>query len=156
VHELFEQQVRKTPDAIAAISDAGSMNYRELNRRANRLAHALRELRVGPDIRVGLCVERGLEMMVGLLGVLKAGGAYVPLDPAYPAQRLQFMLEDSGAMVLLTQAHLLGLFAGIEIGVSVVELEEKTQQGNNTHNHEETDLPPHILGLTCNHLAYVI
>ena len=77
-----------------------------MNRRANRLAHYLRELGVKPDERVAICVERGLEMVVGLLGILKAGGAYVPLDPDYPAERLRYMLEDSGPAALLTQGHL--------------------------------------------------
>ena len=82
------------------------LSYRELNGRANRLAHYLRELGVGPDERVAICAERGLEMMVGLLGVLKAGGGYVPLDPAYPEERLQYMLDDSAPVALLTQGSM--------------------------------------------------
>src|SRR5215467_4169657 len=105
-HELFEEQVKKTPKAEAVVFEDASLSYEELNRRANRLAHYLRELGVKPDERVAICVERGLEMVVGLLGILKAGGAYVPLDPEYPAERLRYMLEDSGPVALLTQRHL--------------------------------------------------
>jgi amino acid adenylation domain-containing protein len=103
---LFEAQVERTPDAIAVLCENQQLTYRELNRRANQLAHHLRKLGVGPDVRVGICIERSLEMVVGLLGVLKAGGAYVPLDPEYPRERLVFMLEDSHAAVLLTQKRL--------------------------------------------------
>jgi amino acid adenylation domain-containing protein len=105
-HELFEAQAARTPDAVALRHAGGSLTYRELDERANRLARHLRGLGVGPDARVGLCLERGPELMVGVLGILKAGGAYVPLDPAYPAERLAYMLEDSAARVLLTQASL--------------------------------------------------
>jgi len=105
-HELFEAQVAKTPEALAVVYEAEELTYDELNRRANQLGGYLRELGVGPDERVGICVERGLEMIVGLLGILKAGGAYVPLDPKYPRERLAFMLEDAQVPVLLTQEHL--------------------------------------------------
>ena len=105
-HEHFERQAANAPDAVAVTLGAEQLSYRELNARANRVAHALRRLGVGPDVMVGLMVERSLEMMVGLLGILKAGGAYLPLDPSYPAERLAFMLEDSAAPVLLTQQHL--------------------------------------------------
>ena len=103
IHELFEEQVERTPEAVAAVFEEAAISYEELNRRANRLAHYLSELGVRPDDRVAICVERSFEMIVGLLGVLKAGGAYVPLDPAYPAERLQHMMIDSGAVVLVTQ-----------------------------------------------------
>jgi amino acid adenylation domain-containing protein len=101
LHQLFEAQVERTPDAIAVIFGDQRLTYRELDRRANHLAHHLRTLSVGPDVLVGLCVERSLEMMIGLLGILKAGGAYVPLDPSYPPERLAFMLADSQAPILL-------------------------------------------------------
>jgi amino acid adenylation domain-containing protein len=104
VHELFEAEVEKGPGAVAVEHGEERLTYAELDAQANRLAHHLRALGVGPEVPVGLCVERSLEMVVGLLGVLKAGGAYVPLDPAYPAERLSFMLEDAGVPVLLTQA----------------------------------------------------
>jgi amino acid adenylation domain-containing protein len=106
LHELFDAQAERTPDAIAVVFEDQQLTYRELNRRANQLAHYLRRLGVGPDVLVGICVERSLEMVVGLLGVLKAGGAYVPLDPAYPRERLAFMLEDAKVSVLLTQQRL--------------------------------------------------
>ena len=88
-------QVEKTPDAIALVFEDQQLTYRELNSRANQLAHYLHKLGVGPDMLVGICMERSIEMIVGLLGILKAGGAYVPLDPCYPKERLGFMLEDT-------------------------------------------------------------
>ncbi|PRA10312.1 condensation domain-containing protein, partial [Pseudomonas sp. MYb13] len=107
VPQLFEAQVLAQPNAPALRFNDLSLNYAELNRRANRLAHRLIEAGVGPDVLVGLAVERSIEMVVGLLAVLKAGGAYVPLDPEYPRERLAYMLDDSGVKLLLTQAHLL-------------------------------------------------
>ena len=104
--ELFAVQVGKTPDAIAVVFEDQQLTYRELDARANQLAHHLRGLGVDAEVIVGLCVERSLEMIVGLLGILKAGGAYLPLDPAYPPERLAFMIEDAGATVLVTQAAL--------------------------------------------------
>ncbi|QRN95172.1 non-ribosomal peptide synthase/polyketide synthase [Archangium violaceum] len=103
LHTWFEQQVERAPDARAVTFQGEHLTYRELNQRANRLAHHLRRLGVGPDEVVALCLERSLEMVVGILGILKAGGAYLPLDPAYPSERLAFMLEDSGARVVVTQ-----------------------------------------------------
>ena len=93
--ELFAAQVARTPDAVAVVFEEQSLSYGELDARANQLAHHLRALGVGPEVVVGLCVERSLEMVVGLLGILKAGGAYLPLDPDYPAERLAFMLADA-------------------------------------------------------------
>ena len=107
IHELFEAQVKRTPEAIALQFEGQQLTYRELNNRANQVAHYLRSLGVGPEELVGLCVERSLEMVVALLGILKAGGAYVPLDPDYPKERLAFMLEDAHVSVLLTQKSLL-------------------------------------------------
>ncbi|HEU4508037.1 MAG TPA: amino acid adenylation domain-containing protein [Pyrinomonadaceae bacterium] len=107
IHQLLEQQVDRTPDAIAVVIDHAQITYRDLNDRANRLAHHLRGLGVGPETLVGICVTRSIEMVVGLLGILKAGGAYVPLDPAYPHERLSFMIEDARVCVLLTQQALL-------------------------------------------------
>ncbi len=106
IPQLFEEQVQLTPEAVAVVFEGEQLTYRELNRRANQLAHYLQHLGVGPEVLVGICVERSLDMVVGLLGILKAGGAYVPLDPTYPPERLVFMLEDTQAPVLLTQAHL--------------------------------------------------
>ena len=105
--ELFAAQVARSPDAIAVIFEEERLCYRELDRRANRLAHHLRARGVGPETVVGLCLARSLDLIVGLLGILKAGGAYLPLDPDYPPARLAFMLEDAGAEVLVTQDALL-------------------------------------------------
>ena len=106
VHQLFEERVERTPDAVAVIYEDTQLTYRELDERANQLAHELQTLGVGPETRVGICVKRSLEMMVGLLGIHKAGGCYVPLDPKYPRERLEFMLEDAQAPVLLTEDKL--------------------------------------------------
>ena len=103
---LFAAQAAATPDAVAAVCEGNTLSYRELDARANRLAHHLRALGVGPEVVVGLCVERSLEMLIGLIAILKAGGAYLPLDPGYPRERLAFMLSDAGAPVLLTQQAL--------------------------------------------------
>ncbi|VVM96644.1 non-ribosomal peptide synthetase [Pseudomonas fluorescens] len=107
VHELFEVQTAQSPDAIALIFDGQSLTYAQLNARANRLARTLLAQGVGPEVLVGVAVDRGLELIVALLAVLKAGGAYVPLDPQYPRDRLLCMIEDSGSRLLLTQSHLL-------------------------------------------------
>ncbi len=101
VHELFEQQVEQTPEAVAVVYEGEQLSYEELNRRANQVAHYLREMGVGPEVKVGLCVGRGLEMVVGLLGVMKAGGAYLPLDANYPQERLAYMIEDAECNVTL-------------------------------------------------------
>ncbi|MGG7637555.1 non-ribosomal peptide synthase/polyketide synthase, partial [Pseudomonas sp. ES1] len=107
VHQLFEAQVARQPQALALLSGDAQLSYAELNAQANRLARHLRSLGVGPDVLVGIAVERGLSMIVGLLAVLKAGGGYVPLDPEYPRDRLLCMIEDSGTQLLLTQQPLL-------------------------------------------------
>ncbi|HEX2618262.1 MAG TPA: AMP-binding protein, partial [Flavobacteriales bacterium] len=101
IHELFEAQVQRTPEATAVVFEGRSLSYAELNAQSNRLAGYLKDLGVGPEVRVGICAQRGLEMVVAVLASLKAGGAYVPLDPAYPNERLMYMLQDSGAAVLL-------------------------------------------------------
>jgi amino acid adenylation domain-containing protein len=106
VHELFALQAARTPQNIAVTFEGNSLTYQELNARANRLAHYLIKLGIGAEVRVGICVDRSLETLVGLLGIIKAGGTYLPLDPNYPSERLGFMLEDSHAPVLLTQAKL--------------------------------------------------
>ena len=106
IHHLFEAQAKKTPDATALIFGTHQLTYRELNRRANQLAHHLQSLGIGPDELVAIFMDRSVDMLVGLLGILKAGGAYVPLDPTYPIERLKYMLQDSGARILLTQTSL--------------------------------------------------
>src|SRR5262249_33253568 len=93
--ELFAAQVGRTPDAVAALFEDQRLTYAQLDARANRLAHHLRAAGVGPEIVVGLCLERSLEMLIGLIGILKAGGAYLPLDPSYPRERLRFAIEDA-------------------------------------------------------------
>ncbi|ODG99848.1 non-ribosomal peptide synthetase [Nostoc sp. KVJ20] len=106
IHQMFEMQVERSPQGIAVVYENTQLTYQQLNQRANQLAHHLRTLGVGPDVLVGICLERSLEMIVGLLGILKAGGAYVPLDPTYPSERLAFILEDTQTPVLLTQEKL--------------------------------------------------
>ncbi|MEE9255025.1 MAG: amino acid adenylation domain-containing protein, partial [Pseudomonadales bacterium] len=112
LHGLFEAQAARTPEAVALEFDGDQLSYGELNRRANRLANHLRDLGVAPEVLVAVCIERSAEMVVALLAVLKAGGAYVPLDPSYPRNRLEYMLSDSGAGVLLTQRRLAGRLSG--------------------------------------------
>lgn len=106
MHSLFEAQAEQTPESVAVVSGEQSLTYRELNARANQLAHYLQALGVGPEIPVGVCMDRSADLIVALLGILKAGGAYVPVDPDYPAERLAFMLEDASVPVLLTQERL--------------------------------------------------
>ena len=153
IHELFEAQVARTPDAVAVVYEEQELSYGELNRRANQLAHYLQELGVKPDGRVAIAVERGPEMMVGLLGVLKAGGAYVPLDPAYPRERLSYMLADSGAAVLLTQGHVRERFEEIRKEMSVLDLSEAPPEWA---DRAETNPDRASSGLNSQHLAYII
>jgi amino acid adenylation domain-containing protein len=105
-HQIFEAQVEQTPDAIAVVFENQELTYRELNIRANQLAHYLHQLGVMPEVLVGICLERSIDMIVGVLGILKAGGAYLPLDPTYPTERLKFMLEDAQLTILLTHSSL--------------------------------------------------
>ncbi|HEX8692393.1 MAG TPA: amino acid adenylation domain-containing protein, partial [Longimicrobium sp.] len=149
LHELFEAQVERTPDAAALTFEDQTLTYAELNARANRLAHHLRGRGVGPDVRVGLCVERSLEMMVGLLGVLKAGGAYVALDPEYPEERLRYMLVDSEPALLLTHGSAAERLGGL--GVPVVAL---GRDASSWADRPATN--PGRGGLTPHHLVYVI
>jgi amino acid adenylation domain-containing protein len=107
IHELFEEQVECNPDALAVVQDNHQLTYGDLNTRANQLAHYLRKLAVGPEVLVGICLERSLEMIVGLLGILKAGGVYLPLDLSYPKERLEWMIKDSGVGVLITLESLI-------------------------------------------------
>src|SRR5262249_8611769 len=139
-------------EAAAVAGGSEEVSYNELNRRANRLAHYLRKLGVRPDDRVGICVERSLEMVVGLLAILKAGGADVPLDPGYPEGRLRFMLQDSGPRVLLTQWHLRERFAPMEPGLRVIDLREIAGWEKEAESNPEAA----GVGLSSQHLAYVI
>ena len=122
IHQLFEQQVERTPEAVALISDEQAVSYAELNEKANRLAHHLRARGVGPEALVGVAVERSAEMLTALLGILKAGGAYVPLDPAYPAERLRLMMADSGLKTLVTQQSVSEKFLPAD-GLLVVDMD---------------------------------
>ncbi|MFL5382416.1 MAG: amino acid adenylation domain-containing protein, partial [Longimicrobiaceae bacterium] len=121
LHELFAEQAARTPEALAVVSGEDALGYRELDACANRLARRLAGLGAGPEVRVGICLERGPEMVVAMLAVLKAGAAYLPLDPDYPAERLAYMLADSGARVLVTQASLRGLLPAE--GVRIVRVD---------------------------------
>src|SRR5262249_44827883 len=105
-HELFLEQMERTPEAVAVIYEEERLTYHELNERAGRLAHYLGDLGVGPEVVVGICMNRSLDLIVSLLAVLKSGGAYLPLDPSYPRRRLTFMIEDAAVTVLLTESHL--------------------------------------------------
>jgi amino acid adenylation domain-containing protein len=127
VHQMVEAQVDRTPGAVAVIFERERVTYAELDRRANRLASRLRELGVGPDALVGLCVDRSVDMVVGVLGILKAGGAYVPLDPTYPQERLAFMAADAGLAVLVTQGDLATLLP--ESRAEVVRLDGTSGDG---------------------------
>ncbi|MGO2452252.1 amino acid adenylation domain-containing protein [Pseudomonas taetrolens] len=124
VHQLIEAQAAIRPEATALIFADTTFSYADLNQRANRLAHRLRELGVGPEVRVGIAVERSPQMIIGLLAILKAGGAYVPLDPAYPAERLGYLMQDSGIALLLSQSWLRAALPQIE-GLPVLELDRE-------------------------------
>ncbi|MDE1165517.1 MAG: amino acid adenylation domain-containing protein [Pseudomonas sp.] len=149
VHQLIEAQAARTPQAIAVTYNEQHLTYELLNRRANQLARQLRERGVGPDVLVGIAVERSLEMVVGLLGILKAGGAYVPLDPQYPRDRLAYMIQDSGIELLLTQPHVLSQLP-LPSSVHSLLLEEAGQglEGHGAENLDNLTRPEH--------LAYVI
>ena len=151
VHQLFEDQVARTPDATALVYGGHSLTYADLNRRANRLARYLVNRGIGPDKVVGICVERGLEMIVGLLGILKAGGVYVPLDPSYPPERLQYMLADAAPRVLLTQERLKEVLPHTDAEVIALD-----QQWEHIARQPGDNLDAEALGLRCHHLAYVI
>src|SRR5438094_4471032 len=122
VHQLFEEQVERTPEAVAVVFEGKSLTYRELNLRANQLAHHLRTLGVGPDVLVGLCVERSLEMLVGILGILKAGAAYWALEENLPEERLRFLIGDARPKVILTGRKTTGNLAGIATVATVDDL----------------------------------
>ncbi|TBW45975.1 amino acid adenylation domain-containing protein, partial [Marinobacter halodurans] len=146
IHELFEAQVQRSPEAVALVHGDETLSYGALNARANRLAHYLRELGVGPDDRVAICAERSLAMVVGLLGVLKAGGAYVPLDPEYPAERLAHMLEDSAPVAVLVHGDVPTLATGDR---PVIALDDSAPWTSYPVDNPERG------NLTPSHLAYV-
>jgi amino acid adenylation domain-containing protein len=152
IHELFEEQAATTPDKTAVVHEQDQLSYAELNARANRLAHRLRELGVGPDAPVGLCLERSLDMVVGLLAILKAGGAYVPLDPAYPEQRLAYMVESSGIALLLTQQSLAQRFPQTLLQLVTLDGAELKPVVRSYPGHN----PERAAGLSPTNIAYVI
>ncbi|WP_455825751.1 amino acid adenylation domain-containing protein [Pseudomonas graminis] len=145
LHGMFEAQAGRTPDAVAVIADDRQLTYQALNEQANRLAHHLRELGVQPDARVGICLERGLDMLVGLFAILKAGGSYVPLDPAYPQERITYMLQDSAPVVVLAHAATRDLLGEVEL----IDLDHSTWQHQPATN-------PQVADLSARHAAYVI
>ncbi|MEJ1929778.1 amino acid adenylation domain-containing protein, partial [Nostoc sp. NIES-2111] len=148
IHQLFEEQVELTPDAVAVEFQNQQLTYKQLNYRANQLAHYLRFWGVGADVLVGLCVERSLEMVIGLLGILKAGGAYVPLDPEYPSDRLSFILEDTQVKVLLTQQRLIDRLPSNQARVICLDTEAEVISQCSTDNI--------ISGVQPNNLVYII
>jgi aspartate racemase len=125
VHKMFEARAEQTPDAVAIISEAGRLSYGELNSRANQLARRLKGIGVGPDVLVGICLERSLDMVIGILAILKARGAYVPMDPVYPKDRLDFMLEDAQASVLITAQRLGEIFNKAEREVILIDADRQ-------------------------------
>ena len=144
IHQLFERQVERSPDAVAVVFEDRKLSYRELNARANQVAHYLQKLGVKPESLVGICVERSIEMVVGLLGILKAGGAYVPLDPTYPQERLVYMLADANVQVLLKQKN-------SREGLSASKIQEVDLDGDweaiareNAENNNNTCLPTNL------------
>jgi aspartate racemase len=150
VHELFEERARKTPQAIAVSCGGDRLTYEDLNRRSDQLANHLRTLGVEADVPVALCVERSVEMIVGILGILKAGGAYVPLDPAYPRERLEFMIADCGANVLLTKSKALaGLSSTTVSALHTVQLDS-----DNWRNSSSSSKQP--ISASLDNLAYII
>ncbi|MFQ3244133.1 MAG: amino acid adenylation domain-containing protein [Arenicella sp.] len=151
IHELFEEQVERNPDAVATVFNKEELSYDELNQRANQLAHYLVSQGVTPDSLVGICVERSLDMLVGVLAIMKSGGAYLPLDPSYPKARLEYMIKDSGVQWVITQKHLAEQCSVDQVICLDDESlrDELTQLG-------PSNLNKNSLGLTPNHLAYLI
>ncbi len=150
LHTLFEEQVERTPDTEAVMFEGQTLTYREFNARANQLAHYLQTQRVEPDTLVGICMERSLEMVIGIYGILKAGGAYVPIDPDYPKERIAFMLDDSQISVLLTQENVLNRVPITNHTSTIINLDTNWERIAT----QKTDNP--ISGVKPAHLAYVI
>jgi amino acid adenylation domain-containing protein len=151
VHQLFEEQARRTPDAIAVVCQQNSWTYRDLNRRANQLARYLTSRGVGPDQLVALCVNRSAEMVVGLLGILKAGGAYVPLDPTSPTERLRYMLEDAAPRLVLAEDNFRAVLPVTQ--AHLVSLDTKLRE---IAEYVDENLSAAELALSPQHLVYVI
>ncbi|MCI0767842.1 non-ribosomal peptide synthase/polyketide synthase [Bacillus sp. TL12] len=147
IHELFEQQVARTPDAVAVVYEGGKLTYQELNDKSNQLAHFLQKRGIGPESLVGICIERSPDMIIGLFGILKAGGAYVPLDPSYPENRLRYILENSQIQVLLTKE---ALQDWLPKDIQAICLDRDQVMIS-----KESNLAP-VSGVTANNLAYII
>jgi amino acid adenylation domain-containing protein len=153
-HQLFEEQVERSPNAIALVFEDKQLTYQELNNRSNQLAHYLQKLGVGPEVLVGICLERSVEMIVALLGILKAGGAYLPLDPTYPQERLNFMLKDAQVSILVTHSLLAPLFklcwGDLPPGLSLVCVDKDAEDFAQHSDQNPTS------SVTPDNLAYVI
>ena len=145
-HQLFAEQAEKTPDAVAVVFQEQKLTYNELNRQANQVAHYLQKLGVKPESKVGLCVERSPEMIIGMLGILKAGGAYLPLDPTYPTERIEFMLSDSQVNILLTTKKTKSQLPQLPTQIIYLDADELAQESSVNPNSK----------LTVNNLAYLI
>ncbi len=156
VAELFEECAARMPTAVAVEYQGQELTYEELNQRSNRLAHHLRELGVRAEQRMAICLERGVEMVVGLLAVLKAEGAYVPLDPEYPQEHLRHVLQDSSPLVLLTQRHLQGILGAIAESVVVVELQDVLSDSARFRHLPKSNPERRSAVLKAGHLAYLI
>ena len=148
LHELFTEQVERVPDADAVLAEGNRLTYRELDQRANQLAHYLRKRGVGPEVIVGICLERSIEMVVALMGILKAGGAYLPLDLSYPGERLGLMLQDAGVKNLLTQQRLLDRLPACSFAVTCLDRAEEAISQESTVSPDNT--------ATAANLAYLI
>ena len=147
VHQAFEAQVRRTPEAVAVVFEGRSLTYTQLNARANRAAHVLADMGVGPDTLVGLCTSRSLDLLIGALAIQKAGGAYVPMDPAYPADRIALFIQDSAAPVIVTQAALVDTLPTGDAQVLVLDADPRLAEAAVTNPDS---------GVTAADLAYVI
>ncbi|HEU4559497.1 MAG TPA: amino acid adenylation domain-containing protein [Longimicrobium sp.] len=145
IHERFEAQAGRAPDEVAVVFEDRQLTYAELNARANQLAHHLRSLGVGPEVRVGICVERSPELVIAVLGVLKSGGAYLPLDPGYPPERLLDMVRDCAPVVVLTQEALAGRLAGLELPLIALDEDAAWWAGQPETNPERGTLSPENL-----------
>lgn len=148
LHQLFEERVEKNPDAVAVVFEEQQLTYQQLNQQANQLAHYLQSLGVKPEVLVAICVERSLEMIIGLLAILKAGGAYIPLDPNYPEDRLNYMLQDSGVEILLTQQKLLSTLPQHNAKIICLNTDWETVSQQSTENLD--------IAITADNLAYGI
>ncbi|ODG96163.1 non-ribosomal peptide synthetase [Nostoc sp. KVJ20] len=147
--DLFEAQVAKNPNNLALVLESQSLTYQQLNQKANQLAHyIIQNHQIQPDTLIGICVERSLEMIIGVLGILKAGAAYIPIDPNYPKERIEFMLEDSGTSVLLTQSFLLDQLPLVKLKNEIICLDRETFNAALTNNPNPQSIP--------DNLAYII